>query len=80
MSAGALAEKVCLVAGASRGVGRGIARALGEAGATVVVTGRSIEAGPRTDGRSEVIEDTARGAGAPVHAQVAPAGTTLRRS
>ncbi len=60
MSAGALADKVCVIAGASRGVGRGVARALGEAGATVVVTGRSIEAGPRTDGRSEVIEDTAR--------------------
>jgi NAD(P)-dependent dehydrogenase (short-subunit alcohol dehydrogenase family) len=60
VSPGALADKVCLVAGASRGVGRGIARALGEAGATVVVTGRSIETGPRTDGRSEVIEDTAR--------------------
>lgn len=52
--------KVCLVAGASRGVGRGIARALGEAGASVVVTGRSSEAGVRTDGRPEVIEDAAR--------------------
>jgi NAD(P)-dependent dehydrogenase (short-subunit alcohol dehydrogenase family) len=51
---------VCLVAGASRGVGRGVARAFGEAGATVIVTGRSSEAGGRTDGRSEVIEDTAR--------------------
>jgi NAD(P)-dependent dehydrogenase (short-subunit alcohol dehydrogenase family) len=55
-----LAGRVCLVAGASRGVGRGIARALGEAGATVVVTGRSSEAGPRTEGRPETIEDTAR--------------------
>ncbi|GJD29887.1 3-oxoacyl-[acyl-carrier-protein] reductase FabG [Methylobacterium adhaesivum] len=55
-----LRTKVCLVAGASRGVGRGIARALGEAGATVVVTARSSEAGPRTDGRRETIEDTAR--------------------
>ncbi|ACL57790.1 SDR family NAD(P)-dependent oxidoreductase [Methylobacterium nodulans] len=55
-----LSDKVCLVAGASRGVGRGIARALGEAGATVIVTGRSSESGPRTDGRPEVLEDAAR--------------------
>ncbi len=55
-----LAERVCVVAGGSRGVGRGIARALGEAGATVVVTGRSTESGARTDGRRESIEDTAR--------------------
>jgi NAD(P)-dependent dehydrogenase (short-subunit alcohol dehydrogenase family) len=55
-----LSHKVCLVAGASRGVGRGIAQALGQAGATVVVTGRSSEAGPRTDGRMETFEDTAR--------------------
>lgn len=55
-----LANHVCLVAGASRGVGRGVARALGEAGATVIVTARSTETGWRTDGRPEVIEDTAR--------------------
>ncbi|MFE1600885.1 SDR family NAD(P)-dependent oxidoreductase [Methylobacterium sp. ID0610] len=55
-----LSGQVCLVAGASRGVGRGIARALGEAGATVIVTGRSSESGPRTDGRPEVLEDAAR--------------------
>ena len=56
----ALAGRICLVAGASRGLGRGIARALGEAGATVIVTGRSSEAGPRTDQRQETFEDTAR--------------------
>jgi NAD(P)-dependent dehydrogenase (short-subunit alcohol dehydrogenase family) len=56
----ALASKVCLVAGASRGLGRGIARALGQGGAIVIVTGRSSEAGPRTDQRSETFEDTAR--------------------
>ncbi|KPF65857.1 short-chain dehydrogenase [Bosea sp. AAP35] len=56
----ALAGRICLVAGASRGLGRGIARALGEAGATVIVTGRSSEAGPRTDQRPETFEDTAR--------------------
>ena len=55
-----LSQKVCLVAGASRGVGRGIARALGEAGATVVVTARSSETGARTEQRPESIEDTSR--------------------
>lgn len=55
-----LAGKVCLVAGASRGLGRGIARALGQAGASVIVTGRSSEAGPRTDQRAETFEDAAR--------------------
>ena len=37
--------RVALVTGASRGVGRGIALGLGEAGATVYVTGRTIEEG-----------------------------------
>jgi NAD(P)-dependent dehydrogenase (short-subunit alcohol dehydrogenase family) len=55
-----LAGRICLVAGASRGLGRGIAKALGEAGATVIVTGRSSEAGPRTDQRQETFEDAAR--------------------
>lgn len=55
-----LSNRICLVAGASRGLGRGIAKALGAAGATVIVTGRSSEAGPRTDQRSETFEDTAR--------------------
>ena len=39
--AGALAGRVALVAGATRGAGRGIAIGLGEAGATVYATGRS---------------------------------------
>lgn len=38
-----LANKVALVTGASRGVGRGIAVELGEAGATVYITGRPVE-------------------------------------
>lgn len=36
-----LAGKVAVVTGASRGVGRGVALGLGEAGATVYITGRS---------------------------------------
>ncbi len=53
-----LAGRLCLVAGASRGVGRGVALALGEAGATVIATGRSTRFGYRTEGRLETIEDT----------------------
>lgn len=60
MSKPDLSQNICLVAGASRGVGRGLARALGEAGATVIVTARSSETGPRTEMRPESIEDTAR--------------------
>jgi len=53
---------VTLVAGATRGAGRGIAAALGEAGATVICTGRSSRhPGPtRSDyDRAETIEETA---------------------
>src|SRR5215213_5848569 len=54
-----LQDKVALVAGASRGAGRGIAVALGEAGATVYCTGRS-SAGRRSEyDRPETIEETA---------------------
>lgn len=51
--------KVAVVAGATRGAGRGIARMLGEAGATVYCTGRSSRGHPATAGRPETIEDTA---------------------
>ena len=54
-----LAGKIALVAGATRGAGRGIACALGEAGATVYCTGRSIRGSPAIKGRSETIEETA---------------------
>ncbi len=55
----ALAGKIAVVAGATRGAGRGIARMLGEAGATVYVTGRSTSGNPATPGRPETIEETA---------------------
>jgi NAD(P)-dependent dehydrogenase (short-subunit alcohol dehydrogenase family) len=54
-----LAKKIALVAGATRGTGRGIARGLGEAGATVYCTGRSIRGKPATAGRGETIDETA---------------------
>ena len=55
-----LAGKVASVAGASRGCGRGIALALGEAGATVYVTGRTVRGGPAPRDRAPgTIEDTA---------------------
>lgn len=54
-----LKGKVAVVAGATRGAGRGIAVMLGEAGATVYVTGRSVRGRPATVGRSETIEETA---------------------
>jgi NAD(P)-dependent dehydrogenase (short-subunit alcohol dehydrogenase family) len=51
---------VAVVAGASRGGGRGIAVELGAAGATVYVTGRTRRQGPPpTDGAAGTIEDTA---------------------
>jgi NAD(P)-dependent dehydrogenase (short-subunit alcohol dehydrogenase family) len=55
-----LQGKITLVAGATRGAGRGIAIALGEAGATVYCTGRSSrKSRPATPSRPETIEETA---------------------
>ncbi len=54
-----LKDKIAVVAGATRGAGRGIARALGEAGATVYCTGRSVRGNPSPYGRPETIEETA---------------------
>jgi NAD(P)-dependent dehydrogenase (short-subunit alcohol dehydrogenase family) len=51
--------KVALVAGATRGAGRGIAVELGAAGATVYVTGRSTTGRPSEYQRRETIEETA---------------------
>jgi NAD(P)-dependent dehydrogenase (short-subunit alcohol dehydrogenase family) len=55
----ALRGRVAVVAGATRGAGRGIAAALGEAGATVVCTGRSTRAARSEYDRPETIEETA---------------------
>src|SRR6266513_1497487 len=68
-----LEDKLAVVAGATRGAGRGIACALGEAGATVYCTGRSVRGKPATGNRPETIEETAemvtaRG-GAGIHVQ-----------
>ncbi|HYI99307.1 MAG TPA: SDR family oxidoreductase [Thermoleophilaceae bacterium] len=65
---GTLEGKVALVAGATRGAGRGIAVALGEAGATVYCTGRSTRAQRSEYDRPETIEETAE--------QVSAAGGT----
>ncbi len=54
-----LQDRVAVVAGATRGTGRGIARMLGAAGATVYCSGRSVKGHPATPGRPETIEETA---------------------
>jgi len=56
-----LRGRVAVVAGATRGAGRGIAAGLGEAGATVICTGRSSRAGSSGSDydRPETIEETA---------------------
>ena len=56
---GSLEDKVALVAGATRGAGRGIAVQLGAAGATVYVTGRTTRTARSEMNRPETIEETA---------------------
>ncbi|MEX8192765.1 SDR family NAD(P)-dependent oxidoreductase [Comamonas guangdongensis] len=80
---------VCVVTGASRGVGRGVALALGAAGATVYVTGRSLTEGdsplPGTVGRTADEVTAAGGTGIAVacdhgdDAQVAALFECVRR-
>jgi NAD(P)-dependent dehydrogenase (short-subunit alcohol dehydrogenase family) len=73
-----LAGRIALVAGATRGAGRGIALMLGEAGALVYCTGRSVGGAPPASGvhagRAETIEETAALVGARggtgIHARV----------
>ncbi|MDR0214180.1 MAG: SDR family NAD(P)-dependent oxidoreductase [Comamonas sp.] len=81
---------VCVVTGASRGVGRGVALALGSAGATVYVTGRSVKEGdsplPGTVGQTAADVTAAGGAGIAVacdhgdDAQVAALFERVRRA
>src|ERR671935_1873028 len=59
MGAPRLEGKVALVTGASRGGGKGIALVLGEEGAAVYVTGRSVRGEATTLGRPGTIDDTA---------------------
>ena len=59
MPEGQLKDKVALVAGATRGAGRGTAIALGEAGATVYCSGRSTRRQRSEYDRPETIEETA---------------------
>ena len=80
---------VCVVTGASRGVGRGVALALGAAGATVYVTGRSVKEGdsplPGTVGKTAADVTAAGGNGIAVacdhgdDAQVAALFERVRR-
>ena len=55
----ALRGRIVVVTGATRGAGRGIATALGEAGATVYCTGRSVAGKPAMKNRPETIHQTA---------------------
>jgi NAD(P)-dependent dehydrogenase (short-subunit alcohol dehydrogenase family) len=66
MAAGTLHGKIAVVTGSSRGIGRGTAIALGERGATVYVTGRSVGSGELTIDRTAELVNEAGGRGVPV--------------
>ncbi len=53
-----LVDKIALVTGASRGIGKGIAIGLGEAGATVYITGRSLNSSNPGEGISGTLMET----------------------
>jgi NAD(P)-dependent dehydrogenase (short-subunit alcohol dehydrogenase family) len=55
----ALRGRIVVVAGATRGAGRGIAAAFGEVGATVICTGRTTRQARSEYGRPETIDETA---------------------
>ena len=76
--------RIAIVAGATRGAGRGIACMLGEAGATVYCSGRSTRQYPATSGfyagRPETIDETAEIAGSVgvhAHDSVGNGGTAI---